>query len=146
MVHATLAKIAGIADSESEYDQAMELYKQSLEISKQLGDQQGAATTLTNIAEMHKNKGEYEESLFYVLQANTILERTDVPPRQFLLDILHYIESKFRKRSLSKTCRESRRSVELTATRSIFENIYKQNFPWVTDQIKNNFFRISNNF
>ena len=72
----------------------MKLYNQSLEISRAIGDQQGIGTTLNNIANaLIKNK--YEESLFYVLQAYTILQRLDLPPNlQDSLGILNYIEGK----------------------------------------------------
>ena len=53
------------------------------------------AVTLNNMASVLINEEKYEESLFYVLQAYTILQRIDLPPDlQRSLDILNYIEGK----------------------------------------------------
>jgi tetratricopeptide (TPR) repeat protein len=68
MIARTLNNIAMIHYNKGEYDQAIELYNQSLEISKQLGDQQGIAYTLNNIALIYANKGEYEEALSHALE------------------------------------------------------------------------------
>ena len=46
-----------------EYDEALEKYKQSMEIDKRIGNQLGIATALNNIAIILMNKGEYDEAL-----------------------------------------------------------------------------------
>jgi hypothetical protein len=47
------------------------------------------------MAQVLINEEKYEESLFYVLQAYTILQRLDLPrDLQESLDILNYIEGK----------------------------------------------------
>ena len=45
------------------YDEALKLYKQSLEIHKKLSDQGGVSYTLHQIANIHHGKGEYDEAL-----------------------------------------------------------------------------------
>ena len=67
-------------DNKGEYEQALKLYNESLEISRGIGDQQRIAYTLNNMADALMNKEKYEESLFCGLQAYTILQRLDVPP------------------------------------------------------------------
>jgi len=46
-----------------EYQQALEMYQQSMEIKEKLGDQRGIAGTLHNIANLHYETGEYEQAL-----------------------------------------------------------------------------------
>jgi tetratricopeptide (TPR) repeat protein len=89
----TLNNIAGIHYNKGENDQALELYNQSLEIARGIGDQYVVGTTLNNMAVALINKEKYEESLFYVLQAYTVLQRLDLPRElQESLDLLNYIE------------------------------------------------------
>jgi tetratricopeptide (TPR) repeat protein len=90
----TLNNIARIYDRKGEYEQALKLYNQSVEIAMMIGDQEGIATTLNNIAEMHTRKEEYEQALFHVLQARKILERLAIPELQRSYDILGYIKGK----------------------------------------------------
>ena len=84
----------------------MKLYNHSLKIKRGIGDQKGVANTQNNMAVVLINKEKYEESLFYVLQAYTISQRRFTSRAQEIL----------RKRSLSKTRRKDKKTVELTAT------------------------------
>ncbi|NJD51683.1 MAG: tetratricopeptide repeat protein [Candidatus Methanoperedens sp.] len=58
-----------------EYDEALEKYKQSLEIDEKLGDQQGIAANLNNIAVILANKCEYDEALETYKQLMEIIEK-----------------------------------------------------------------------
>jgi G-protein signaling modulator 2 len=58
-----------------EYDEALEKYRQSMEIWRKLGYQQGMATTLHNIAYIHQDKGEYDEALEKYKQSMEIKEK-----------------------------------------------------------------------
>ena len=90
-----LNNIALIHSKKCEYDQALKLYNQSLKITRKVGHQQGIGTTLNNMAVALISKEKYEESLFYVLQSYTILQRLDLQPDlKRALDILNYIEGK----------------------------------------------------
>ncbi len=56
-------KLGMIQYLRGEYKEALEKYKQSLEIEKKLGNKEGIAQTLHNIAIIHQKKGEYDEAL-----------------------------------------------------------------------------------
>ncbi|MBU3967573.1 MAG: tetratricopeptide repeat protein [Euryarchaeota archaeon] len=60
-----------------EYDEALEKYKQSMEINIKLGYKKGIAQTLHNIAMIHQDKGEYEEALDKYKQSLEIQKRLD---------------------------------------------------------------------
>jgi tetratricopeptide (TPR) repeat protein len=59
----SLNAIGSIHGNKGEYDEAIKLYNQSLEISKHLGDQKGVASSLNNIGLIHGSKGEYDEAI-----------------------------------------------------------------------------------
>jgi len=81
--------------NKGEYEPALELYNQSLEIARKLGDQLTVVLILNNIASLHVSKGEYEQALFHALQAHKILERFAIPSElQKSHDILGSIEGK----------------------------------------------------
>jgi len=54
-----------ICYNKGEYEPALELYNQSLEIARKLGDQLTVVLILNNIASLHVSKGEYEQALFH---------------------------------------------------------------------------------
>jgi tetratricopeptide (TPR) repeat protein len=93
-IASALGNIATIRHNKGEYDQAMDLYNQSLEISMQLGDLERIAFALNNIGLIHDIKGEYDEALSYVLQAYEILERLKSPDLQRSVFILGIIKDK----------------------------------------------------
>ncbi len=53
------------------FDEALETYKQVLEIRKQLEDKAGIAQTLNNIGNVYSNQGEYSQALDVLQQALT---------------------------------------------------------------------------
>jgi tetratricopeptide (TPR) repeat protein len=59
-----------ILKNRGEYDQALKLHNESLEIKRQLGDQRGISQSLGNIANIHYYKGEYDQALKLHLPTN----------------------------------------------------------------------------
>ena len=53
----TLNNIADMHRKKGEYEEALKLYNESLEIKRRIGDKQGVAYTLNNIAVLHDKKG-----------------------------------------------------------------------------------------
>ena len=94
MIGSTVNNLAGIHHYRGEYDQAIELLNQSLEISKQIGDELGIPYTLNNIAESQENKGEYEEALSHALEAYGISERLKSPQLDRSRVILSHIKQR----------------------------------------------------
>jgi tetratricopeptide (TPR) repeat protein len=68
-------KLGAIHYLRGENDEALEKYKQSMDIIKKLGDQRGIAQTLHNIAMIHQTKGEYDEALEKYKQSMKIKEK-----------------------------------------------------------------------
>ena len=68
-------KIANIHYKKGEYDQALKLYNEDLEIAIQLVDQECIARTLGAIGYLLIDGNRHIEALRYVLQAYKILER-----------------------------------------------------------------------
>jgi tetratricopeptide (TPR) repeat protein len=58
----TLHQLAMIHQYRGEYDMAVKLYKESLEIKRKLGDQRSISVTLQNLGIIHEGKGEYDEA------------------------------------------------------------------------------------
>lgn len=56
-------------------EQALELYKQSLLISKKIGDRKGEGATLNNISQVYEAKSEYNIALSYLEQSLAIQQR-----------------------------------------------------------------------
>jgi hypothetical protein len=79
-----------------------------LEIKRKIGDQQGLAYTLNNIAVIHKNKGEYEEALSHALGAYRILERLKSPELR-PLEMLSFIKEKLRSEAYERLVKKVER-------------------------------------
>ena len=91
----TLNNLAIIHYQKGEYEQALNLYNESLKISREMGDRLRVANTLNRIAVAFLSKEEYEESLVNVIQAYAILEKLNLRPElQRSLDILGNIKDK----------------------------------------------------
>ena len=65
-------EIGLIYDARGEYDEALEYYRQSEEISKEGGDRAGLAPIYNNIGEIYRARGEYDEALEYYRQSEEI--------------------------------------------------------------------------
>ena len=72
----------------------MELYKQSLEISRHRGDQEGIAVALNNMALIHNSREEYDEALSLGLQAYKILKGQKSSYLQSSIIVLDNIKNK----------------------------------------------------
>jgi tetratricopeptide (TPR) repeat protein len=71
----TLHCIARIYSSQGKVSEAIELYEQSLEIKKAIGNQQGIAATLNQMAILYKNQGRIEEAFDYHRKSLEIAEQ-----------------------------------------------------------------------
>ena len=86
-----MSNIAEIQYKKGDSEKALDLYTQSLNIAKELGDLYGTGQTLNNMSAIYHNKGEYDYALFYALQSYEILKRLNIPELQRSLDIVSSI-------------------------------------------------------
>ncbi|MEA3282352.1 MAG: tetratricopeptide repeat protein, partial [Euryarchaeota archaeon] len=82
----TFHNIAMIYQDKGEYDTALNLYNQSLEITKTLGDQIGIASTTEQIGTLHSSTKRYKEALKNFMAAAEIFENLDSPYLQTTLN------------------------------------------------------------
>jgi hypothetical protein len=68
-------------------------YNESLEISRQLGDKVGIATSLNNIGNILISNGKYEEALPHILQTHDILQRLQSSDAKVALNNLTSIKN-----------------------------------------------------
>lgn len=62
-----------------QYEDAAELYQQSLVIKKEIGDQEGTATTLINLAGLYKVLGDLDLAQQYCQQALALAIELGIP-------------------------------------------------------------------
>jgi len=82
-------KLGMIQYLRGEYKEALEKYKQSLEIEKKLGNQRGIGRTLHNIAAIYQNKGEYDKAFEKYKQSLYIDEK--LSDKRAIAQTLHNI-------------------------------------------------------
>nr|VFJ62587.1 MAG: ATP-, maltotriose- and DNA-dependent transcriptional regulator MalT [Candidatus Kentron sp. FW] len=58
----------GACHALGDYEQALDYYTQSLEISREIGDRKGESTTLGNMGSIYLARGDYEQALAYFQQ------------------------------------------------------------------------------
>jgi hypothetical protein len=71
--------MASICENKGENNEALSLYKESLQISKQLGDQRAISYRMKSIGAMMINLANYPVALQYIFRANNILEQLGDP-------------------------------------------------------------------
>jgi tetratricopeptide (TPR) repeat protein len=69
--------MAGIYLAREDYEEAMKLYQQSVEIAEVLGDLQGKSTALHNVAQIYVAQGYYDEAMKLYQQSLEISEDMD---------------------------------------------------------------------
>jgi tetratricopeptide (TPR) repeat protein len=80
---------------QGEVEQALELWKQSLEIEERVGNAQGKAATLHNMAGMYAQQGEVEQALKLFGESLKICERIgDIEGKKSVLENLAYLSTK----------------------------------------------------
>ena len=62
-----------------DHDQALKMYKESLQVQRDLGDEQMQANCLNNIGAVYFEKGQYEDARAYYQQALQLREKSKVP-------------------------------------------------------------------
>lgn len=76
-LEATLLNNLGvIADNRAEWDRAIGIYKQSLEIFERIGDMHSMAQTFNNLANVYSDKGEWERAIRMYEQSLEAFEST----------------------------------------------------------------------
>ncbi|MEH2230130.1 MAG: tetratricopeptide repeat protein [Nostoc sp.] len=60
-------------------DEAIALYKESLEINERIGNVQGKAMTLRRLGDLAEQQGEYTKAISYLQPALEILQRLQSP-------------------------------------------------------------------
>ncbi|MCI5219420.1 MAG: tetratricopeptide repeat protein [Candidatus Electrothrix sp. LOE2] len=63
-------------DRISRYSEALPLYEQSLSLRQEIGDRAGEGTTLNNIGEIHRVRGDYDKALAFYKQSLYIFRET----------------------------------------------------------------------
>ena len=71
---ATLHELGNLAYLRGDYNEAERLYRESLEIKKQLGDKAGLATTLAQLALLEEAKGNIDGALELTKQAEKMFK------------------------------------------------------------------------
>ena len=66
-------------DDRGDHDQALAMYKESLQIERDIGNESLQAACLNNIAGVYFARGEYEDARTYYLQALQLREKSKVP-------------------------------------------------------------------
>ena len=66
---------ANIHRDRGEYEEAMELYKKSLEIKEKIGDLKGKSATYHEMANIHSVRGEYEKAMELYRKSLEIIEK-----------------------------------------------------------------------
>lgn len=85
--------MAMIYDNRGDYDEALDLYNQSLDIAKKIGDQEGFIRTLGNISLIYEKIGDHESALYHLHRSSKV-SKTDNTNRQRLLNIRSIIREK----------------------------------------------------
>ncbi|HWN09026.1 MAG TPA: tetratricopeptide repeat protein [Pyrinomonadaceae bacterium] len=74
-----LINFGNIIQARGEYDEALQCYLRSLELSEELGDRANTASSLHQIGIMHYRRGRYEEALEYYERSRKIQEELNDP-------------------------------------------------------------------
>ena len=65
-------------DDRGDHDQALKLYKESLQIQRDVGNEGLEAICLNNVGSVYSEKGQYEDALTYFKQALQLREKSKV--------------------------------------------------------------------
>jgi tetratricopeptide (TPR) repeat protein len=75
----TLIDLGNFYENRGQHDQALKMYKESLQIQRDSDDETYQALCLDHIGGIHVSKGEYEDALTYFQQALQLREKLKVP-------------------------------------------------------------------
>ena len=70
-----------------DHDQALKMYKEALQIQRDIGNESLQAICLNNIGSRYLEKAQYEDALTYFQQALQLREKSKVP--QDIVDAVH---------------------------------------------------------
>ena len=90
---ATLHQLAILYANQGEIDQAIALYKQSLEIKEKIGDVRGKANTLWWLGHIANGQGNSEQALIYLQESFEILQRLRSPNAAQVEAIINRIQT-----------------------------------------------------
>ncbi|NEQ99005.1 MAG: tetratricopeptide repeat protein, partial [Cyanothece sp. SIO2G6] len=82
----TLNSLGAISSDQGRYSKALELYEQSLKISRRINDQRNEIYVLNNIGNLYIAKGRYEDSLEILQEALSIQD--SIPDRESVVPVL----------------------------------------------------------
>ena len=76
-------------DDSGDHDQALKLYKESLQIQRDTHNESLQAVCLNNIGGIYFSKGQYDDALTYFQQALQLREKANVP--QDIVESIHNV-------------------------------------------------------
>ena len=72
VVSSSLHNLGALAQATGEYDEARQLYQQSMKIKQELGDKSGIASSQALLALLEEQMGNVKEALQLILQAEAV--------------------------------------------------------------------------
>jgi len=91
-----------VYQARGDYDRALELYGQSLEIAEKLGDISGAATSLGQIGKLLMDQEEFEKAAPYLFSAYQIFEKIGSPNVKIVAKWLGQVKEKLGEEKLKE--------------------------------------------
>jgi len=83
----TLIDLGNLYDDQGDHDRALKLYKEALQLEREIGNESLQAICLNNIGAAYSQKGQYEDALTYYQQALQLREKSKVP--QDIVEAVH---------------------------------------------------------
>ncbi len=71
--------MGNLLDDRGDHDQALKMYKEALQIQRDVGDESMQAICLNNIGAVYFEKAQYEDARTYYQQALQLREKSKVP-------------------------------------------------------------------
>jgi tetratricopeptide (TPR) repeat protein len=71
--------MGNFSDDRGDHDQALKMYKEALQLERDIGNESVQATCLNNIGSVYSEKNQFEDALTYFQQALQLREKSKVP-------------------------------------------------------------------
>jgi tetratricopeptide (TPR) repeat protein len=92
-IAATLCQLANVYHNQGKVSEAIELYEQSLEMNKAIGNQQGIATTLCMLGQMISiHQSDFDTAFDYLQQSEAILRHIGSPMADQVVEIIQQLQ------------------------------------------------------
>jgi len=83
----TLIDMGNFSDDRGDHDQALKMYKEALELERDIANESLQAICLNNIGSVYSEKGQYDDALTYFQQVLQLREKSKVP--QDIVESVH---------------------------------------------------------